>query len=97
MIPVKRLEIVIDAPHSGRVTELLARNGLRGWTLLRGATGAGERGRQFDDELTGVSSNHLILTTCPPERLDSVLEELRALLIQCGGICLVSDASWLRH
>ena len=97
MIPVKRLEIVIDAPHSTRVTELLSRLGLRGWTLLRGAAGAGERGRQFDDELTGVSSNHLILTTCPPDRLESLLEELRPLLVQCGGICLVSDAHWLLH
>ncbi len=97
MIPVKRLEIVIDAPHGGRVTELLARHGLGGWTLLRGATGAGERGLQRDDELTGVSGNHLILTTCPPERLQSLLEELRALLVQCGGMCLVSDACWLRH
>jgi hypothetical protein len=97
MIPVKRLEIVVDSLHSGRITEVLSRHGLLGWTLLRDATGAGERGRQFDDELSGVSSNHLILTTCPPERLESLLEELRAVLVEAGGICLVSDAHWLRH
>ncbi len=97
MIPVKRVEIVIDALHSVDVTRLLARRGLAGWTLLRGASGAGERGVQLDDELTGVSSNHLIVTTCPPAELDGLLEGLRALLARYGGMCLVSDALWLRH
>ena len=97
MIPVKRLEIVVAAPHSERVTDLLGRHGLTGWTLLRGASGAGERGRQHGDEITGVSSNHLVLTTCPPESLEALLEELRPILTRCGGMCLVSDATWLLH
>lgn len=97
MIPVQRLEIVVDAPHGERVTELLQRHGLSGWTVLRGVSGAGERGVQYDDDVTGVSTNHLILTTCPPEELDALLTDLRALLTLCGGICLVSDAHWLRH
>jgi PII-like signaling protein len=97
MIPVKRLEIVVDAPHGQRVTELLTRHGLGGWTLLRGASGAGERGRQHGDDITGVSSNHLILTTCPPEQLDALMEDLRGLLALVGGMCLISDAAWVRH
>lgn len=97
MIPVKRLEIVIDAPFSDRVTTLLARHGLTGWTVMRGAMGRGERGDQHGDEMTGVSSNHFIVTTCAPEALDALVEDLRALLTHCGGMCLVSDAYWLRH
>jgi len=97
MIAVKRLEIVVDALHGERITDLLGRHGLTGWTLVRGAKGAGERGRQHADEITGVSSNHLIITTCPPDRLDALLEDLRGMLERYGGMCLVSDASWLRH
>lgn len=97
MIPVKRLEIVVDAPHGGRITELLASHGLMGWTLIRGATGAGDRGLQHGDEITGVSSNHLIITTCPPDKLPVLLEDLRVLLSRYGGMCLVSDSQWLRH
>jgi PII-like signaling protein len=97
MIPVKRLEIVIDAPYSERITDLLARHGIEGWTLLRGATGRGDRGMRFGDEITGVSNNHVIVSTCPPERLDTVIQELRGLLERYGGMCLVSDAHWLRH
>jgi PII-like signaling protein len=97
MIPVKRLEIVVDAPHGDDVTDLLTRHGLTGWTVVRGAAGAGERGRQLGDEITGVSSNHLIVTTCPQESLDALIEDLRTLLVRFGGMCLVSDALWLRH
>jgi PII-like signaling protein len=97
MIPVKRLEIVIDAPFSGHVTGILDRHGLGGWTVLRGALGRGERGVRLGDEITGVSNNHVILSACPPERLDAVLASLRGVLARCGGICLVSDAGWLRH
>ena len=97
MKPVKRLEIVIDAPYSERVTRLLERHGLEGWTLLRGASGHGERGDQFGDEITGVSNNHVIVTTCPPEALDDLLDDLRGVLKTYGGMCLVSDAGWLQH
>jgi len=97
MIPVKRLEIVIDAPHGESVTRVLARHGLSGWTLLRGASGEGDRGAREADEVTGISSNHLIVTTCPAERLDALVGDLRVLLERHGGMCLVSDALWIRH
>ena len=97
MIPVKRIEIVVASPHAPRVIELLERCGLRGWTRIRGVSGSGERGHQRSDEPTGASSNDLILAACTPEVLDAALEELRASLTRLGGMCLVSDAMWLRH
>lgn len=97
MTPVKRLEIVIDAPYSERVTRLLDRHDVEGWTLVRGASGSGERGERFGDEITGVSNNHLIISTCAPERLDALVEDLRIALERYGGVCLVSDAGLIRH
>ncbi len=97
MIPVKRLEIVVDGLQSERVTELLAKRGLTGWTMLRGASGTGDRGVQPSDGIARGTSNSLILTTCEPEQLEGVIEELRELLSRYGGMCLVSDAHWLRH
>lgn len=97
MKQVKRLEIVVDAFFGPEVTALLARHSLDGWTIVRGASGRGERGTRLADDITGVSNNHLILTTCPPERLDALLTDLRVLLTRYGGSCLVSDASWLKH
>ena len=97
MIPVKRLEIVIEAPRSKIVTDLLASHGLKGWTRIRGASGKGDRGERRDDELTGVASNVVIVTTCPPEQSESLFDALRDVLARHGGICLVSDAQWLSH
>lgn len=97
MTEVKRLEIVVDAPHGPRIIELLVRHGIKGWTVIPNVTGSGDRGLQFGDELTGVSSNQLIVTTCPPDALETLLPDLRRLLMRSGGTCLVSDAVWLRH
>lgn len=89
---VVRLEIVVDAPHSGRVIEVLEEVGLTRYTLIRGAAGAGERGAQLGDDITGVSNNHYLLTTCPPDRLEAVSAALRPLLRRVGGMCLISEA-----
>jgi len=94
---VQRIEIVVDAPHARRVIEVLKGLGLEGYTLIRGVSGSGERGAQLGDDITGVSNNNYILTTCPPERLDEVTAALRPLLRRFGGICLVSEARWLPH
>jgi hypothetical protein len=52
---------------------------------------------QSGDELTGVVSNSLLLTTCAPERVAELVEVIRPALKRRGGICLVSDALWVRH
>lgn len=93
---VHRMEIVVDSLNAGRVLELLAGQGLGGYTLIRGVSGAGERGVQRGDEITGVSNNTYILTTCVPDQLEAVTSALRPLLDRVGGVCLISDAARLR-
>ena len=97
MKKVHRIEIVIDAAHTKRVVELLARSGIDGYTLIRGVSGSGDRGIRMSDDITGVSNNNYILTTCAPEVLEAVTSELRPILKKLGGICLISDAEWLLH
>jgi PII-like signaling protein len=94
---VLRIEIVIDATHVDRVVEILRVAGIDGYTLIRGVSGSGQRGLQRGDEITGVSNNNYVLTACPPERADAVTRALRPLLERVGGICLISEARWLRH
>lgn len=97
MKKVKRVEIVIDAAHSPRVLSLLADAKVDGYTLVRGVSGSGDRGLRMSDDITGVSNNNYILTTCAPETLEQVMDALRPVLRKLGGICLVSDAEWLIH
>ena len=97
METVHRIEIVVDAPHAKRVLEKLQSVGLLGYTLIRGVYGSGERGAKLVDEITGVSNNNYILTTCPPDRLEEVTDALRPLLRRFGGVCIISEARWLSH
>lgn len=57
----------------------------------------GERGLRSGDALTQVLTNHYLVTTCPAEHLQEVVEAIRPILRKCGGVCLVSDASWVLH
>lgn len=97
MQTVKRIEIVTDSHQMPAVIAALEAVGIGGYTLLKDVVGKGERGLQSGDELTGVFSNHYLFTTCEPERLDTIVAAVRPILARRGGICLVSDALWVRH
>jgi len=98
MKPCKRIEIVIETPLAARLTELLRQAGAPGYTLIPDVRGAGDRGERRADELSGESSNCLIVIACDnPAMIDTILDIVRPLLSRSGGICLVSDAQWLRH
>jgi hypothetical protein len=94
---VHRIEIVVDAAHSPGVIRVLSKARIDGYTLIRGVSGSGDRGPRLSDDITGVSNNNYILTTCTPEALDAVIDALRPILKKYGGICLISDARWLIH
>jgi nitrogen regulatory protein PII len=97
MESVKRIEIITDAREMREICRLLEGIGIGGYSVVRDVTGKGERGVQSGDELTGVFSNSLLLTTCAPERVTELVEAIRPTLHRSGGICLVSDALWVRH
>jgi hypothetical protein len=94
----KRIEIVIEKSMVPALTAVIRNHGLDGYTLIPEVRGSGDRGVRRADELSGESSNCLVLIACDEELLtDALLESVRSLLVRVGGICLVSDAQWLRH
>ncbi|MCX7938246.1 MAG: hypothetical protein N2545_02245 [Thermoflexales bacterium] len=70
---------------------------MTGYTIIRDVIGKGERGIRRGDELSGVFKNSYLLTTCEPEQLPAIVEAVRPILKQRGGVCLVSDAMWVKH
>jgi nitrogen regulatory protein PII len=94
---VKRVEIITDAREMREVCEVLAARGVSGWTIVRDVAGQGERGSRTGDDLTDVFSNSYLLTACAPERVEAIVESVRPILKRRGGVCLVSDALWVRH
>ena len=98
MKPCKRIEIVIESPQAQRLTDALRELGVAGFTLIPDVRGSGDRGERRADELSGDSSNCLILMACDNQAtVDTIVETVRPLLSRSGGVCLVSDALWLRH
>ena len=94
----KRIEIVIETSMVPKLTALIRQFGLDGYTLVPDVRGSGDRGMRRADELSGESSNCLVLIACDDQALvETFMEGVRPLLVRAGGICLVSDAQWLRH
>jgi nitrogen regulatory protein PII len=94
----KRIEIVIETPWANKLTALLKQLGAPGYTLVPDVRGSGDRGVRRADELSGDSSNCMILIACDDDAIiEKILEGVRPLITRSGGICLVSDAQWLRH
>jgi nitrogen regulatory protein PII len=94
---VKRIEIITDSLQMRDVCTVLDQLGVTGYSVVRDVVGKGERGLQSGDELTGVFKNSYLLTTCSPDRLGEIVETIRPILKQRGGVCLVSDAQWVVH
>lgn len=95
--PMKRIEIVIDSLHLPNVLEALRAAGVSGYTVLPGVAGYGERGEQYADEVSGVSTNAYVLVAAPEAMVGEIVDMVRPLLRQSGGVCLISDCQWLVH
>ncbi|HRI05141.1 MAG TPA: P-II family nitrogen regulator [Pyrinomonadaceae bacterium] len=97
MIPVKKIEIIIDEFELPSLLNLLDQAGVSGYTVIKDATGKGDRGVRSGGDLTRVFANSYVLTVCPEDKLDLIVETIRPILKQRGGVCLVSEAQWLIH
>ena len=98
MKPCKRLEIVIEQPLASRMANLLVELEAPGYTVIDHAGGRGDRGVRRADEPTGTSTNCVFIVACETqEGVDRIVEGIRPVLSRSGGICLVSDALWVRH
>lgn len=97
MKPCKRLEIVIEEPLMQRMADRLRELGAPGYTVLRRVGGMGDSGLRRADEPTGTATNCVFIIAVPPDTVDGLIEGIRPMLSKYGGVCLVSDASWLRH
>ena len=98
MKPCKRLEIVVEKPIARLVVRVLMELGAPGYTMVDQASGQGDRGERRADDPTGTSTNCLIIVACETtEEVTALVEGVRPYLTESGGICLVSDAMWVRH
>lgn len=96
MQDVKRLELVVESGLVGRYLDALDALGLPNRTVIPGIYGHGQRGARGGDPFSNFDNTY-VLVVVPPDRVDEVVATLRPLLQTSGGICLVSDAQWVRR
>jgi len=98
MKPCKRIEIVIEQPLARRLAERLDELGAPGYTLIPNASGRGDRGLRRGDEVTDTFTNCVFVVACEDDAVVArIVEGVRSLIARSGGVCLVSDALWVRH
>ncbi|GMU87719.1 MAG: hypothetical protein AMXMBFR48_29600 [Ignavibacteriales bacterium] len=97
MQQVKRFEIITPAAATKEILLLFREKNITGYSVIPDVTGSGERGIQSGDDLSGISKNVLIITTTEPGSEHELEETLRPILKRYGGVCMVSDALWLKH
>lgn len=98
MKPCKRIEIVIEETLTRRVAKLLESLDAPGYTLIPRASGQGDRGTRRGDDPTGALSNSVFIIACNDDEIvERIVDGIRPVLSRAGGICLVSEALWLRH
>jgi hypothetical protein len=98
MTPCKRIEIIIEETLARRLADRLQALGAPGYTLIPRARGAGDRGPMRGDDPTGAASNCVFIVACDDDEIvERIVEGTRELLARAGGVCLVSEASWIRH
>lgn len=92
----KRVEIIIEAPMEGRLTEALMRAGVTGFTVLPVLGGSGRSGRWSRDGEVGRAGMVAVVCLIRPERLDGLLDAAFAVVERHIGVVSVCDAQVLR-
>ena len=93
-----RVEIVVEKALARMMAEVLSQADAPGYTMIDHAMGRGDRGERRGDDPTGASTNCVFIIACETQQMvDTIVEEVRPLLTQSGGMCLVSEAKWVKH
>ena len=98
MQAIKKVEIIIDYQELPRLLELFKKDGTEvGYTVIKEAFGSGGRGEMAGDGLSGAFTNSYLLIACSEDEANRIVEIVRPILKRFGGVCLVSDAMWVKH
>jgi nitrogen regulatory protein PII len=97
VIGVKRIELVVEAIEKEEVIASLKRINIRSFTIYHHVGGSGERGVRDEGVFGEKFENVTFVIACSENQVKAVIEILRPVLRRFGGMCLVSDAKWVKH
>lgn len=92
----KRVEIIIEAPMEGRLTEALTKAGVTGFTILPVLGGSGRSGQWSREGQIGRAGMVAVICLIRPERLDGLLDAAFAVVDRHIGVVSITDCQVLR-
>ncbi len=92
----KRVEIIIEAPMEGRLTDALAAAGVSGFTVLPVLGGSGRSGQWSREGQVGRSGMVAVVCLIAPERLDGLLDAAFTVVQRHIGVVSVTDVQVIR-
>ena len=95
LIPLKRIEIVVDEEALGKLLGLLRTAGVRGYTTIKQAGGLGSRGERRPEDYALEEKNAVVILACEEKQAERIIMTIRPRLKEFGGMCLVSDCEWV--
>jgi nitrogen regulatory protein PII len=96
MHAAKRVEIIIEAPMQGRLTDALVRAGVTGFTVLPVLGGSGRSGQWTREGQVGRAGMVAVVCLIRPERLEPLLEAAFAVVDRHIGVVSITDAHVMR-
>ncbi len=95
--PVKRIEIVVEAPVLSRLTRALREAGAQGFTVLPAAGGDGRSGPWSREGQVGAAGAiAVVVCLAAPEDAERLTEAAFAVLAPHIGVVSISDAEVIR-
>ncbi|WP_343080597.1 P-II family nitrogen regulator [Ostreiculturibacter nitratireducens] len=95
--PAKRVEIIIEAPMERRLTEVLVKAGVSGFTVLPVLGGSGRSGLwSREGQVSPAGGMVAVVCIIRPERLDGLLEAAFSVVERHIGVVSVTECEVLR-
>lgn len=94
---VHKVELIVD--HGFLESTLIILDGITvsGYTVIEHPTGKGDRGLSCDDFDCMFNGTYIMTVCTEQEQLDVLIEQVKPILQKSGGICLITQAKWLKH
>lgn len=93
----KRLEIIVEAPVLKRLTDLLDRLDVGGYTVVPALQGKGHGGSwSREGQATDAGRMVVVIVVIDPQRLDEIVDPIFALVQRQVGIMTIADVRVLR-
>ncbi len=93
---IKRLEIIIEAPLLEKVIAEVEQSGAKGYTVIRGHSGKGERGAWQEGQISPAQHMMIVIVIAAQATTDAILARLADNLELYSGVVTVSDVDVLR-